>query len=35
MDLIVEGVLGVESGINPYFLRSKLNSFLEDREKTA
>lgn len=35
MDLIVEGVLGVESGINPYFLRSKLNSFLENRDKTA
>ena len=34
MDLIVEGVLGVESGINPYFLRSKLNAFLENREKT-
>ncbi|HTZ17892.1 MAG TPA: flagellar motor protein, partial [Dissulfurispiraceae bacterium] len=33
MDLIVEGVLGVESGINPFFLRSKLNSFIEDRDK--
>ncbi|HMK60339.1 MAG TPA: flagellar motor protein [Dissulfurispiraceae bacterium] len=30
MDLIVEGVLGVESGVNPYFLRAKLNAFLED-----
>jgi chemotaxis protein MotA len=28
MELAVEGVLGVESGINPYFLRSRLNAFL-------
>lgn len=35
MDLIVEGVLGVESGVNPYFLRSKLNAFLENREKKS
>jgi chemotaxis protein MotA len=34
MDLIVEGVLGVESGINPYFLKSKLNAFLESSSKT-
>jgi len=33
MDLIVEGVLGVESGINPFFLRSKLNAFIEDRDR--
>ncbi|MGO9377422.1 MAG: flagellar motor protein [Dissulfurispiraceae bacterium] len=33
MDLIIEGVLGVESGINPYFLRSKLNAFIENRER--
>jgi chemotaxis protein MotA len=33
MDLIVEGVLGVESGINPFFLRAKLNAFLEERER--
>jgi chemotaxis protein MotA len=33
MDLIVEGVLGVESGINPFFLRTKLNAFLEDQLK--
>ncbi len=29
MELVVEGVLGVESGINPYFLRARLNAFLE------
>jgi len=33
MDLVIEGVLGVESGINPFFLRAKLNAFLEDRER--
>ncbi len=33
MDLIVEGVLGVESGINPFFLRAKLNAFIEDRHR--
>ncbi len=33
MDLIVEGVLGVESGINPFFLRSKLNAFIEERDR--
>jgi chemotaxis protein MotA len=33
MDLAVEGVLGVESGVNPYFLRAKLNAFLCDSEK--
>ncbi len=33
MDLAVEGVLGVESGVNPYFLRAKLNAFLADNEK--
>jgi chemotaxis protein MotA len=31
-ELIIEGVLGVESGVNPYFLRTRLNSFLADRE---
>ncbi len=33
MDLIVEGVLGVESGINPFFLRAKLNAFIEERQR--
>jgi chemotaxis protein MotA len=33
MDIAVEGVLGVESGVNPYFLRAKLNAFLSDNEK--
>jgi chemotaxis protein MotA len=32
-ELIVEGVLGVQSGLNPYFLRARLNSFLAAHEK--
>ena len=33
-ELIVEGVLGVESGVNPYFLKARLNAFLAEHEKT-
>ncbi|HLA28742.1 MAG TPA: flagellar motor protein [Syntrophales bacterium] len=33
-ELIIEGVLGVESGVNPYFLRVRLNSFLAEHEKS-
>jgi len=32
-ELIVEGILGVNSGVNPYFLRARLNSFLAAHEK--
>lgn len=32
-ELIVEGVLGVQSGVNPYFLKQRLNSFLTAHEK--
>ncbi|MBF0505332.1 MAG: flagellar motor protein [Nitrospirae bacterium] len=32
-ELIVEGVLGVESGVNPYFLKARLNAFLAEHEK--
>lgn len=31
-ELIIEGVLGVESGMNPYFLRTRLNAFLSEYE---
>jgi chemotaxis protein MotA len=30
MELAVEGVLGIESGMNPYFLRAKLNAFIAE-----
>jgi chemotaxis protein MotA len=32
-ELIVEGVLGIESGVNPYFLKARLNAFLAEHEK--
>jgi len=31
-EMIIEGVLGIQAGINPYFLREQLNSFLTDRK---
>jgi len=31
-ELIIEGILGIESGVNPYFLRTRLNAFLADRK---
>jgi chemotaxis protein MotA len=31
-ELIVEGVLGIQSGVNPYYLEQKLNSFVEGRD---
>ena len=33
-ELIIEGVVGVESGMNPYFLKTRLNAFLAEHEKT-
>ena len=33
-ELILEGVLGVEAGVNPYFLKARLNAFLAEHEKT-
>lgn len=32
-ELIIEGVLGVEGGVNPYFLKARLNAFLAEYEK--
>jgi chemotaxis protein MotA len=32
MELALEGALGVESGINPFFLRTKLNAFLIEND---
>jgi chemotaxis protein MotA len=32
-ELIVEGVLGVESGVNPYFLKARLNAYLAEHDK--
>jgi len=33
MELMVEGILGIEAGINPYFLRAKLEAFIKERQK--
>lgn len=33
MELMIEGILGIEAGMNPYFLRAKLESFLRERQK--
>jgi chemotaxis protein MotA len=32
MELALEGVMGVESGINPFFLKTKLNAFLVEHD---
>jgi chemotaxis protein MotA len=32
MELAVEGVLGVESGINPFFLRARLSAFMAEHD---
>ena len=32
-ELIIEGVIGVESGVNPYFLKTRLNAFLSEHER--
>ncbi|MFO0752751.1 MAG: flagellar motor protein [Thermodesulfovibrionales bacterium] len=32
-ELIIEGIVGVESGVNPYFLKARLNAFLTEHEK--
>lgn len=33
MELMIEGILGIEAGMNPYFLRAKLESFVRERQK--
>lgn len=33
-ELIIEGIVGVESGMNPYFLKTRLNAFLSEHEKS-
>ncbi|MEN2994965.1 MAG: flagellar motor protein [Thermodesulfovibrio sp.] len=33
MELMIEGILGIEAGINPYFLRTKLESFIRERQR--
>lgn len=33
MELMIEGILGIEAGMNPYYLRAKLESFIRERQK--
>jgi chemotaxis protein MotA len=33
MELALEGALGVDSGMNPFFLRTKLNAFLLENDR--
>ncbi|MBZ0156316.1 MAG: flagellar motor protein [Alphaproteobacteria bacterium] len=32
-ELIIDGILGIESGVNPYFLKARLNAFLTEHDK--
>jgi chemotaxis protein MotA len=34
-EMIIEGVIGVESGVNPYFLKARLNSFLDEKRSAG
>ncbi|MCX8034194.1 MAG: flagellar motor protein [Thermodesulfovibrio sp.] len=33
MELMIEGILGIEAGMNPYYLRAKLEAFVRERQK--
>lgn len=32
-EMMIEGIMGVEAGMNPYFLKARLNAFLADIDK--
>ncbi|MBF0329158.1 MAG: flagellar motor protein [Nitrospirae bacterium] len=32
-ELIIEGIIGIESGVNPYFLKMRLNAFLDESSR--
>jgi chemotaxis protein MotA len=34
-EMILEGVVGIQSGMNPHYLRERLNVFLEERERQS
>ena len=34
MELIIEGIVGIESGVNPYFLKTRLNAFVSEHDKS-
>jgi chemotaxis protein MotA len=33
MELMIEGILAIEAGMNPYYLRAKLEAFINERQK--
>lgn len=33
MELMMEGILGIEAGMNPYYLKAKLEAFIRERQK--
>ncbi|HAK87701.1 MAG TPA: flagellar motor protein [Nitrospiraceae bacterium] len=33
-ELIIEGIIGIESGVNPYFLKTRLNAFVSEHDKS-
>ncbi len=33
-ELIIEGIIGIESGVNPYFLKTRLNAFISEHDKS-
>lgn len=33
MELMIEGILGIEAGMNPYYLRAKLEAFIRERQR--
>ncbi|TAN44859.1 MAG: flagellar motor protein [Nitrospirae bacterium] len=34
-ELIIEGIIGIESGVNPYFLKMRLNAFLDESKRVG
>lgn len=32
MELMIEGILGIEAGMNPYYLRAKLEAYIRERQ---
>lgn len=34
-ELIIEGIIGIESGVNPYFLKMRLNAFLDESNRVG
>ncbi|MBI5214005.1 MAG: flagellar motor protein [Nitrospirae bacterium] len=33
-ELIIEGIVGIESGVNPYFLKTRLNAFVSEHDRS-